>query len=226
MLEIKNVDVYGLEKSLKRSGYPMQVGDLENFPEVIDPQTINDDIKRGKKLGKVKTGTGHDNFLKGIIVQFDVKYPQYWTPQFQRYSFADIISSQSKMHKLTSVKNLAEQCNHHVLPSIVDTVENLIKLYNMVSNMKDLEIDVTYNDTDTLSKRYTSKKQIFNAIVSNLPMGYEMWMGISTNYLQLKTIYQQRSNHKLDEWIAFCDWCDKLPRFRELIGLDQDNSNG
>jgi hypothetical protein len=48
-------------------------------------------------------------------------------------------------------------------------------------------------------------------------MGYELWMGISTNYLQLKTIYFQRRNHKLDEWKYFCKWIEKLPMFNNLI---------
>lgn len=47
--------------------------------------------------------------------------------------------------------------------------------------------------------------------------GFEMWMTISTNYLQLKTIYSQRKNHKLKEdWGAFCKWCEELPMFLEL----------
>ena len=32
--------------------------------------------------------------LKGIIVQFDILYPQYFAQQLQRYNFVDIISSQ------------------------------------------------------------------------------------------------------------------------------------
>jgi hypothetical protein len=48
-------------------------------------------------------------------------------------------------------------------------------------------------------------------------MGYEMWMGISTNYLQLKTIYKQRRKHKLEEWKYFCDWIETLPQAKELI---------
>jgi len=52
---------------------------------------------------------------------------------------------------------------------------------------------------------------------SNLPSGYEMWMHVTTNYLQLKTIYKQRRNHKLKEdWGAFCDWIESLPLFMTL----------
>lgn len=44
-----------------------------------------------------------------------------------------------------------------------------------------------------------------------------MWMGISTNYLQLKTIYSQRKSHKLkNDWGYFCDFIETLP-LSELI---------
>ena len=49
-----------------------------------------------------------------------------------------------------------------------------------------------------------------------LPMGYELWAGISTNYLQLKTIYKQRRWHKLDDWREFCAFIEGLP-MSELI---------
>lgn len=39
---------------------------------------------------------------------------------------------------------------------------------------------------------------------------------MTTNYRQLKTIYFQRKDHKLDEWHKFCDWCESLPLFKEL----------
>jgi hypothetical protein len=47
-------------------------------------------------------------------------------------------------------------------------------------------------------------------------MGFELWMGISTNYLQLKTIYNQRKHHKLEDWKIFCNWIESLP-MNELI---------
>ena len=34
------------------------------------------------KLSNAISGSGHDNFLKGIIVQFDLKYPEYFSPRF------------------------------------------------------------------------------------------------------------------------------------------------
>jgi hypothetical protein len=49
------------------------------------------------------------------------------------------------------------------------------------------------------------------------PMGIELTARITTNYLALKTIYNQRHNHKLEEWRDFCKEIETLPYAAELI---------
>lgn len=204
-MKIKNTKVYGQTESMIRSGYPMQTGEPADFGLLNDAFTTQDEI-RAFKLAKTPTGSGHSNFLKGIIVQFDLCYPQYFTPQLQRYNWIDIISSQSKMHKLTSVKDISEHCNKYVLTDITNLISRMIENYNNPECIYPVKADWDgYKYAET-------KEQLFQYIISNLPMGYELWMGISTNYLQLKTIYKQRKNHKLKEdWGYFCDWIESLP---------------
>ena len=60
-------------------------------------------LKRAKALAKAKSGSGHDNWLKGVRVSFDIKYPGYFTPELQRYNFLDIVTSSSKMHMLVQM---------------------------------------------------------------------------------------------------------------------------
>ncbi len=181
-MRIKNVKVAFLNEAICRSGYPYQTGepeDLDNDMEFIDEFITNNDLKRAIKLANTPSGSGHNNFLKGIIVQFDLKYPQYFTPQLQRYHWIDIISSQSKMHKLTSVDNIIHSSNDFVLCSIANEVNSLIRIYNKET------FPFTYVDDSGEKSIIESKEECFQYIISNLPMGYEMWMGISTNYLQL-----------------------------------------
>ena len=220
-MEIKNVKVYGLEESIIRSGYPMQTGE----PKDLKPSGLSStilvngyEIERVNKLAKTPNGSGHNNYLKGIIVQFDLKYPQYFTPQLQRYHWIDIISSQSKMHKLTSVDNIIHSSNDFVLCSIANEVNSLIRIYNKET------FPFTYVDNSGEKSIIESKEECFQYIISNLPMGYEMWMGISTNYLQLSTIYQQRKTHKLKhDWGYFCNWIKTLP-LSELITKEYENT--
>lgn len=185
--KIDKVNVYGIEETTTYSGLPMS----------IDDTTLTPDLERLAKLGNTQIGAGHDCALKGIVVQANITAPQYWWPQFQRYHFADIVSSQSKMHKLTKM-NLEEQCNEYVTTYAKKLAEKVIDQY-----------------TKDPSKRN------FQVMMSNVPMGLVLTARITTNYLQLKNIYSQRRLHKLEEWQQFCKWCLTLPNFKKLIGIEE-----
>lgn len=194
MLKITNVNVYGLEESIIASGYSMRV----DLPKDIQEEefSLPFNYKRAVRLGNMESNSGHSNYLTGVIVQFDVTYPEYWSPEFQRYHFAQIISSQSKMHKITSF-DFEDSCNEFV--SV--TTKNYIKeLQNKYMN------DPTYEN--------------FMILLSNCPMGFMKTMRVSSNYLQLLTIWNQRRHHKLkNDWGVFCDWIETLPHFVELTGI-------
>ena len=187
MLEIANTKIFGLEDSMARSGLPTRLG----RPDIEELRYGS--AKRARKLGKVKPGTGHDVYLRGIRVQFDIKYSAYISMQLQRYHHLEIISSQSKMYSLAKA-NIAESVNKYVDPAIVERVEQLQAEFNA-------------------NRTYENRMRL----LSNCPMGYEMWMGIDTNYAQIKTIVKQRRGHRLKEdWTAFVEWAESLPRFKEL----------
>lgn len=241
MLEVKNVEVHNLERALRASGNPMTLGEIYtniqnansmvNFRDAYaEIQEYKNDLDRGKKLGPAKQGSGHDNFLSGILVTFDVKYPLYWSPEFQRYHFAQIISSQSTMHRLTTAASSDKfntMFNKYVNPNIIKIVSGYVDEYNFLQEYTMSEEDGMYFHVDSFNK--FTKEQLdeliyicFITLRSNLPSGYEMWMTITTNYLQLKTIYNQRKNHKLKEdWGAFCDMCLGLRFFKELTGVEK-----
>jgi hypothetical protein len=212
--------VFGLERSLLASGNPMSIGEI-NTKDVgmyyASTEENEKHVTRGKKLGSAKQGSGHDNFLSGIDVYYDVKYSAYWSMEFQRYHFNQIISSQSKMHRLVSMglkDNFSSMFNKYVDKDIIDKIKAMVMAYKM--------LDVVRAPTPEAEKELSKTKyEAFMTIVSNLPMGFEMWMTIKTNYLQLKTMYNQRKGHKLQEdWGAFCAWCLTLPNFKELTGIE------
>lgn len=188
---VKNVKVFGLEDSIKASKYPMSV-DTESCTDVITNTT--------KRLGGCEKGTGHDQFLTGIVVQFDLTFSlKAWT-EAQRYHFLDFVSSQSTMHRIAKLF-LLEQCNEYVDPEIIGVVQKLIENYN----------------EDPIAENYLK-------VLYNIPTGFRLTARMTTNYRQLKTIYSQRKTHKLPEWREFCGWVETLPMFKELV-LNADNNN-
>ena len=128
MLTVQNVKVYDLIPSVLASGYAMRTSPLEkpldSYTE--DSEEFKQGLVRANKLVNASKNSNvhcHDNFLTGIRVSFDVKYPQYWTPEFQRYHFADIVTSSSKMHKLLAM-DIDSSCNKYVTQDIT-TIEDI-----------------------------------------------------------------------------------------------------
>lgn len=195
IIKVDNVRVYGIEESIIASGYPMQTKTVpmaDNAP--VTNLVISDkDMKRAKHLGNAIPGSGHDCFSKGITVQFDLQVPEYIWRQLDRYHFIDYVSSQSKMHRILKM-DIDKTCNKYVLDSTKETLKNLIDTYNRETN--DL-----------------GKKELFNHIIANTPSGLMLTARMTTNYLQLKSIVNQRSNHKMQEWRLLCDYFKTLPMF-------------
>lgn len=200
MLEISNVKVYDLEETLVASGNAMRTEPVE-----VTPEEVEKGLKRMQKLVKASANSSvhcHDNALTGIRVSFDIKYPQYWSLEFQRYHFADIVTSSSKMHRLCKM-NIANACNKYVSIETIAQLEELVDRYNCAVE-RGADEGVIYDN--------------FMKMISNCPMGLELFMRVSTNYKQLQTIYKQRKNHRLKEdWGAFCKMIEELPYFEELI---------
>ncbi len=224
MLRIRNTEVWGLGRAIKASGNAMTVGEINTLVENEDK-----DYKRGERLGSTPVGSAHDHFLLGIHVQFDIIYPQYWTIEAERYHNFEIITSQSKMHRLTIMgkeDGFADMFNKYVDEAVIIRVKSHIEWYNYLISMERKKDNSYYSKDGTSFSAEEQSKRIYEAFmkcISNLPMGFEMGMTCDLTYLQLKTLYQQRKNHKLKEdWGAFCDWCLTLPRFKELTGIGND----
>jgi hypothetical protein len=171
------------------------------------------DLKRAYKLGNTDQGEGHDNFLNGIIVQFDMYAPLFMWKQIQRYHWMDFISSQSTMHKLVKFK-IKEQCVEDTDEIILTRYQYLLDEYN--------NFDEEYKDVLNQKEIQALKKKKWRTLVASLPSGFVLGATMTTNYRQLKTIYHQRKHHKLEEWHVFCEWVKSLPQFKELCLKDYE----
>ena len=181
---ISNVQVYGLEESIKRSKYPMST---DTSACTTEP------TKTTYSLGRASVGSGHDNWLNGVIVQFDLTFTNKAWVEAERYHFLDFVSSQSTMHRITKF-NLDKAYIEYTDPRMIEIMQQLVDQYN----------------ADPTPDNY------LKVLYSN-PAGFKITAGMTTNYRQLKTIYYQRKNHRLPEWRIFTKWIETLPMFKELI---------
>lgn len=223
MLEISNVKVYDLRESVIASRNPFRTEQVEYTDEEFEKS-----LPRAIQLANASNGSGHGNWLKGVRVSFDIKYPNYIAPELQRYNFVDIVSSTSKMHRLMEM-DLDIACNKYVPKVFIDEMQKLVDRYKGIKDSP-----VYHNEIFTLRNGehlfVTNKKAAlyyaFIQCISACPQGIELFMRCSTNYLQLKNIYHQRKRHQLKEdWVkGFCkDFIEKLPYAKEFIIGEKQN---
>lgn len=174
---------------------------LKNFDRII--RLVN-----ASRNGNVKC---HHNFMTGIRVSFDLIYPNYISPEMQRYHWFDIVTSSSKMHRIMKM-DFDKCCNEYVTEETKENMKKYIEDYNRILNTP---VSGSLSETDKHSEELY---KAFMKVVSNCPQGVELFMRISTNYMQLQTMYFQRQNHRLKEdWGNFCKFIESLPMAEELI---------
>lgn len=185
---ITQAKVYGLDESIRRAKFPMTVDICQLTPELT---------KGIASLAQSEKGEGHDNWLNGVVVQFDLEYTvKAWT-EAERYHFLDFVSSQSTMHRLAKF-DLDKQYDEHTDPRSIAIIKELVAKYNETHDQEDY----------------------LRALMSN-PCGMKLVAGMTTNYRQLKTIYAQRRNHRLPEWREFCAWIETLPHAELITGVKE-----
>ena len=182
MRVVTKARIYGLHDSFVASKYPMSV----------DVESLNGDYTGTiERLGRSGKGEGHDNFLCGIVVQFDLTFTvKAWT-EAERYHFLDIVSSQSTMHRIAKF-DLDKAYIGYVDKRIIDIMKEKVAEYNAMEAGEE-------------------KAEKYLEILYSNPCGMKLTARMTTNYRQLKTIYAQRKTHRLPEWRAFCEWIEKLP---------------
>lgn len=200
---ISNVKVYDLEETLVASGYAMISDYNESWAktqaEVIRVEQFEGDLeddkhyKRALKLTKAPLNSGHVSFAKGIVVNMDITFTNKAWIEMQRYHFIDIITGQSCMHRISKF-NLDYAFNEYVDEIIVERLK---------------EVQANYINNPT--------PENYLKLLYSTPSGIYLTGRVTTNYLQLMNIYQQRHNHRLPEWRQFCQELLELPLFKDLL---------
>ncbi len=201
---VSNVQVYGFEDAVKGAKYSY----------AIDTNAVTNEVtKTTLSLANSKAGSGHDQFMTGIIVQFDLTFSNKAWVEAERYKFLNFISSQSTMHRITKF-NLDEAYMEYVDPRIIEIMKEKTKAYN------DLQAEMTKakNEGKDVKEMMDKLNQLYLELLYSNPAGFKLTAKMTTNYRALKTIYHQRKDHRLPEWRAFCEWVKTLPHSEFITG--------
>ena len=200
---ISNIQVYDLEETLVASGYAM-VDDYDaqavrseilnlRVGQVIGTFEEDRHYKRALKLTKAPLNSGHVSWAKGVVVNMDITFTNKAWIELQRYHFIDIITGQSCMHRISKF-DLDKAFNEYVDK-------------NIIIHLKAIQKEYIDNPTP----------ENYLKLLYSTPSGIYLTGRVTTNYLQLMNIYQQRHNHRLPEWRQFTQELLELPLFKELL---------
>jgi len=197
MVEVKNIDVYNLDRAKRsvKNSFAVEVDTTQGeFPKAVIPLGANMD-----------THQSHDAWLKGVLVCFDMKYDSAFMPEFQRYHWCEIVMSTSTMHSMK--KMMKSGLNPYSKYVTTATKMQILSLYELWEEKC---------QSGTREEKY----EAYMKLIHNLPRGFELQCTITTNYLALKTIVIQRFGHKQrEDWQNFISACYSMPEFREVCGF-------
>lgn len=185
MINIDNVKVFNVEGAIRGMRNPMNSWDRSDSTE---GHIGDEDFALMKRL--FNAGTEHRKYLRQIFVSCEILAPLYWWKEFDTYKIGTTANSCSTMHKIHEKRfSLDDFSTDHLLRSGKSTLEDVI-------------YDLNYFRALYLETR---NKPYWWQLIQLLPSSYNQLRTVTMNYEVLANIIKQRKNHKLDEWIEFCE---------------------
>ena len=174
------------------------------------------DLKLMQTLSKA--GDDHGKFLRMINVTVDITAPLYWWKEFDTYKVGTVANSCSTMHKIHAKEFTMSDFSYEQLLGWSD--ERALIGYEEYSNSAIEVLEFVIQALNKFRELYleTKDKKYWWQMIQLLPSSYNQKRTVQLNYQVLKSMFYARKNHKLDEWLHFCDWCYTLPYFKEICG--------
>lgn len=213
-IKIENIQTMGWEGALRGMRNPLNSWDKADSAYASDIERTDTNIAAyGTKLDRydfvigqndlalclklIKAGSEHRKFLRMIHVQMDITAPLYWWKEFDTYKVATTSNSCSTMHKIAAKPFELDDFSHnHLLRAFTVDLNRLISVLNVAR--------------DEFLER--NDKAFWWQMIQLLPTSYNQRRTIDMSMETVLSILSQRHNHKLDEWVEFCDvMLSKLP---------------
>ena len=220
MIKIENIEVFNFEGAFRGLRNPMNSWNKsDSYIDALTNKYIvgENDLKLAQRM--IGAGTDESKFMRQIFVSMDITAPLYWWKEADTYKIATVSNSCSTMHKITSSEITEENYSFDPEPDkpLTDLPTND---YVRILDIKNRVVA----DVEWLRKKYneTKDKRYWRLLIQINPDGWlqkRTWTG---NYQNLRNMYFARKNHKLIEWIQFCQIIEQLPYSKELICYKKD----
>ena len=210
MVEIKHLDTYGWQHAIRHMRNPMNSwdksdSDVDYYGDCCGGVFVLGENDRDLATRLIKAGPEHRKFLREIAIWCDITAPLYWWKQFDTYNVGVTKNSCSTMHKIHAKEfEISDFSVEHLY-------EKNLALYNtyLIPNM------------NYYRERYleTKDKDDWWQLIQLLPDTYIQTRGVMMNYEVVRKMYHERKNHKLDEWVYFCNFMAEHLPYSELITM-------
>ena len=246
MISFEYPVVWGLEQAIRGMRNPLNSWDksdsgwgdydCENntYNYILGPE----DLKLCQRL--ILGGPEHRKFLRQIIVSMDITAPLYWWKEFDTYKVGTVANSCSTMHTIHKKEFTLDDfsCEHlgfwdPELPEEEQPYKDMTIGWSGEEGT--YPIDVLTDVVSALNKcrelyLLNGDKKYWWQLIQLLPSSYNQKRTVTLNYENLRSMYFQRRNHKLDEWHGFCKFITAvMPYAKELIIFtkeDKEDSDG
>ncbi len=236
MIKIEKTEVCGFEPAIRGMRNPMNswAKSDTDFQEHECECWPHKKVKAFDKIGKNdfdlmtrlrNAGTDHRKFMRMIVVYTDIMAPLYWWKEFDTYKVGTVANSCSTMHKIADKKFTIDDFSHEHLLNMANNDAGDALFLNDANNIRvdgDDLLGLTINVLNYYRRRYikTKDKRYWWQLIQLLPSSYNQKRTVMLNYEVLANIYKSRKNHKLDEWVGFCEWIEGLPYSELITGVD------
>lgn len=213
MVHFQTTEIAGVASAIAGMRHPLKSYDKADsgYDEDHVFHIGNNDYDLAKRLCQAGSPE-HAKFLRQIGVWAHITAPRFWWTEFDTYKIGTVANSQSTMHRLLKDGISPEEIDFPwgANPSADVILNHLISDINsLISAYKDVEDEY--------------KDQFFAMIKALLPEGYMQTRMVSLNYQVLRTMYNQRKNHRLPHWNTdFVNWVHTLPMSEWITGDFQE----
>lgn len=205
--------------------------DKERNVEIWHPCFCMGDNDLGLLKRLARAGKDHRKALRSLPVGLRITSHHTWWAQADTYKVGTTRCSCSKMHTIHKKEFDLDSFSHEGVDLVIekfslsmhdgaedDFADSDIKntLGYKVKQHTENTIELLNELKDEYNK--TKDKDVWNAILEMLPMGYNITANLSLTYEVLLNMYFSREKHPVKDWRVLCQWMlDNVLYFKELV---------